>query len=89
MERGIRNNDEMAQKLLDVVKDLDKGLTKRQAIIVELKIKKGMGALKAVTFFRKLELCELEMRHQLMMQINETQLCTFEKKEFVKAMKKL
>ncbi|GKD72281.1 hypothetical protein Tco_1330563 [Tanacetum coccineum] len=80
MEREAANDNQIARKLLDVVKDVDKSL------------KKGGGLLttwKAVTFNREVEHREMEMRQQLMMHINETHMRTFEKKEFVEAMKKL
>ncbi|GJV25960.1 hypothetical protein Tco_1378655 [Tanacetum coccineum] len=40
MEREVRIDNEIARKLLDVMKDLDKSLTKRHEIIDELKVKK-------------------------------------------------
>ncbi|GJW20412.1 hypothetical protein Tco_0031034 [Tanacetum coccineum] len=89
MDMEVRTDNEITRKLLDVVKDLDKTLAKRQGIINELNDKKGMRAWKAVTFFRELEHREMEMRRQLIMHINETQMRTFEKTEFVKVMKKL
>ncbi|GJX61146.1 hypothetical protein Tco_0294046 [Tanacetum coccineum] len=66
MEREVRKDNLIAQKLLDIVKDLDK----RQGIIDDLKVEKGMRAWKAVTFLKELEHRKFEMRHQLMMQIN-------------------
>ncbi|GJR93551.1 hypothetical protein Tco_0265725 [Tanacetum coccineum] len=89
MEREVANDNQIARKLLDVVKDIDKSLKKRRGIIDELKVKKGMRAWKAVTFYREVEHCEMEMRQQLMLHINETQMRTFEKREFVETMKKL
>nr|GFA90856.1 hypothetical protein [Tanacetum cinerariifolium] len=89
MEREVANDNQISQKLLDVVKDVDKSLKKRLGIIDELKVKKGMRAWKAVTFYREVEHQEMEMRQQLMSQINETQMRTFEKREFVKTIKKL
>ncbi|GJT39363.1 hypothetical protein Tco_0939228 [Tanacetum coccineum] len=38
---------------------------------------------------REVEHRKMEMRQQLMLHINETQMRTFEKREFVEAMKKL
>ncbi|GKA33947.1 hypothetical protein Tco_0720376 [Tanacetum coccineum] len=61
----------------------------REGIITELKVKKGMRAWKAVTFYREVEHREMEMCEQLMLHINKTQMRTFEKREFVEAMKKL
>nr|GEU53812.1 hypothetical protein [Tanacetum cinerariifolium] len=58
-------------------------------IIDELKVKKGMRAGKAVTFYREVEHQEMEMRQRLMLHINKTQMRTFEKMEFVETMKKL
>ncbi|GKC91222.1 hypothetical protein Tco_1151871 [Tanacetum coccineum] len=89
MERKVANDNQIARKLLDVVKDVDKSLKKRRGIIDELKVKKGMRAWKAVTFYREVEHQEMEMRQQLMLHINETQMRTFEKREFVETMKKL
>ncbi|GJS86780.1 hypothetical protein Tco_0769416 [Tanacetum coccineum] len=40
MEREVANDNKIAQKLLDVVKDVDKSLKKRRGIIDELKVKK-------------------------------------------------
>ncbi|GJS40332.1 hypothetical protein Tco_0565375 [Tanacetum coccineum] len=56
MEREVANDNQIARKLLDVVKDVDKSLKKRRGIIDELKVKKGMRAWKAVTFTRKLNI---------------------------------
>ncbi|GJW75893.1 hypothetical protein Tco_0135263 [Tanacetum coccineum] len=89
MEREVANDNQIAQKLLDVVKDIDKSLKKRRGIIDKLKVKKGMRAWKAVTFYREIEHQEMEMRQQLMLHINKTQMRIFEKREFVKTMKKL
>ncbi|GJX38321.1 hypothetical protein Tco_0251624 [Tanacetum coccineum] len=89
MKREVANDNQIARKLLDIVKDVDKSLKKKWGIIDELKVKKGMRAWKAVTFYREVEHREMEMRQQLMLHINETQMRTFEKKEFVEAMKKL
>ncbi|GKD61731.1 hypothetical protein Tco_1299240 [Tanacetum coccineum] len=89
MERKVANDNQIAQKLLDVVKDIDKSLKKKRGIIDELKVKKGMRAWKAVTFYREVEHREMEMCQQLMLHINETQMRAFEKREFVEAMKKL
>ncbi|GJY98901.1 hypothetical protein Tco_0934227 [Tanacetum coccineum] len=88
MEREVTNDNQKARKLLDVVKDLDKSLKRRQRIIDELKVKKSMRAWKAINFFRKVEHREMEMRQQLMMHNNETQMRTFKKSKFVEAMKK-
>ncbi|GJR83625.1 phospholipase-like protein [Tanacetum coccineum] len=85
----VANDNQIAQKLLDVVKDVDKSLKRRQGIIDELKVKKGMRAWKAVTFYKEVEHREMEMRQQLMLHIKETHMRTFEKREFVEAMKKL
>nr|GEW43857.1 putative reverse transcriptase domain-containing protein [Tanacetum cinerariifolium] len=52
MDSEVRNDNEITRKLLDVVKDLDKSLTKRHGIIDELKVKKGMRGWKAVTYTR-------------------------------------
>ncbi|GJR10568.1 hypothetical protein Tco_0793220 [Tanacetum coccineum] len=41
MEREVTNDNQIARKLLDVVKDVDKSLIKRQGFIDELKVKKG------------------------------------------------
>nr|GEW29157.1 hypothetical protein [Tanacetum cinerariifolium] len=84
MEREVINNNLISRKLLDVVKDLDKSLKKGHGIIDELKVKKGMRAWKAVTFFREVEHREMEMHLQLMLHINETQMRTFEKRELLK-----
>ncbi|GJV71563.1 RNA recognition motif 2, nucleotide-binding alpha-beta plait domain protein [Tanacetum coccineum] len=54
----------------------------REGIIDELKVKKGMRAWKAVTFYREVKHQEMEMRQQLMLHINKTQMRTFEKREF-------
>ncbi|GKC76134.1 hypothetical protein Tco_1126908 [Tanacetum coccineum] len=89
MEREVANDNQIARKLLDVVKDVDKSLKKRRGIIDELKVKKGMRAWKVVTFYSEVEHREMEMHQQLMLHINETQMCTFENMEFVEAMKKL
>ncbi|GKC11624.1 hypothetical protein Tco_1008406 [Tanacetum coccineum] len=89
MDREVRNDNNIARKLLDVVKDLDKSLAKRKEIINELNDKKGMRTWKAVTFFRELKHREMKMHRELVMHINETQMCTFEKTEFVKDIKKL
>nr|GEX04668.1 hypothetical protein [Tanacetum cinerariifolium] len=70
MEREVANDNQITRKLLDVVKDVDKSLKKRQRIIDELKVKKGMRAWKAVTFYREVEHQEMEMRQQLMLHIN-------------------
>ncbi|GJT29550.1 hypothetical protein Tco_1015551 [Tanacetum coccineum] len=40
MEREVANNNQIAQKLLDVVKDVDKSLKKWRGIIDKLKVKK-------------------------------------------------
>ncbi|GJV53564.1 hypothetical protein Tco_1449305 [Tanacetum coccineum] len=61
----------------------------REGIINELNDKKGMRAWKAVTFFKELEHHEIEMCCELMMHINGTQMRTFKKTKFVKAIKKL
>ncbi|GJX92625.1 hypothetical protein Tco_0347211 [Tanacetum coccineum] len=89
IEREVANDNQIARKLLDVVKDVDKCLKKRRGIIDELKVKKGMHAWKAITFYWEVEHCEMGMRQQLMLHINETQMRTFDKREFVEAMKKL
>ncbi|GJR13024.1 hypothetical protein Tco_0795676 [Tanacetum coccineum] len=89
MKKEVANDNQITRKLLDVVKDVDKSLKKRLGIIDELKVKKGMRAWKAVTFYREVEHREMEMHQQLMLHINETQMRTFEKREFVKTMKKL
>ncbi|GJW97006.1 hypothetical protein Tco_0178814 [Tanacetum coccineum] len=89
MEKKVGNDNQIARKLLDVVKDVDKSLKKRQGIIDELKVKKGMRTWKAVTFYREVEHRDMEMRQQLMLHINETQMRTFEKREFLEGMKKL
>nr|GEV40827.1 hypothetical protein [Tanacetum cinerariifolium] len=85
----VANDNQIARKLLDVVKDVDTSLKKRRGIIDELKVKKGMRAWKAVTFYREVEHQEMKMRQQLMLHIKETQMRTFEKKEFVETMNKL
>ncbi|GJQ96316.1 retrovirus-related pol polyprotein from transposon TNT 1-94 [Tanacetum coccineum] len=41
MEREVGNDNQIARKLLDVVKDVDKSLKTRRGIINELKVKKG------------------------------------------------
>ncbi|GKE58614.1 hypothetical protein Tco_1497799 [Tanacetum coccineum] len=89
MEREVVSDNQIVRKLLDVVKEVDKSLKKRREIIDELKGKKGMRAWKTVTFYREVEHREMEMRQQLMLHINETQMRTFEKREYVEAMKKL
>ncbi|GJY99697.1 hypothetical protein Tco_0517127 [Tanacetum coccineum] len=89
MEREVANNNQIAQKLLDVIKDVDTSLKKWRGIIDKLKVKKGMRAWEAVTFYREVEQQEMEMRQQLMLHISETKMCTFEKREFVEAMNKL
>ncbi|GKC39394.1 hypothetical protein Tco_1051778 [Tanacetum coccineum] len=55
MEREVANDNQIARKLLDVVKEVDISLKKRRGIIDELKVKKGMRAWKAVTFYREVE----------------------------------
>ncbi|GJW30925.1 RNA-directed DNA polymerase, eukaryota [Tanacetum coccineum] len=65
MEREVANDNQIARKLLDVVKDIDKSLKKRWGIIDKLKVKKGMRAWKAVTFYREVEHREMEIRQQL------------------------
>ncbi|GJX68787.1 hypothetical protein Tco_0304514 [Tanacetum coccineum] len=89
MEREVVNDNQIARKLLDVVKDVNKSLKKRRGIIDELKVKKGMHAWKDVTFYREVEHREMEMSQQLMLHINETQTRTFKKREFIETMKKL
>ncbi|GJX38149.1 hypothetical protein Tco_0251452 [Tanacetum coccineum] len=89
MEREVTNDNQIARKLLNVVKDVNKSLKKRRGIIDELKVKKGMRAWKAVTFYREVEHHEMEIRQQLMLHINETQMRTFKKREFVETIKKL
>ncbi|GJW21858.1 hypothetical protein Tco_0032480 [Tanacetum coccineum] len=89
IEREVANDNQIARKLLDVVKYVDKSFKKRQGIIDELKVKKGMRAWKAVTFYKEVEHHEMEMRQQLMLHINKTHMRTFKKREFAEAMKKL
>ncbi|GJX16912.1 hypothetical protein Tco_0217744 [Tanacetum coccineum] len=89
MEREGANDNQIAQKLLDVMNDVDKSLKKGRGIIDELKVKKGIRAWKAVTFYREVEHRDMEMRQQLMLHINKTQMRTFEKREFLEGMKKL
>ncbi|GKE07268.1 R3H domain-containing protein 1-like protein [Tanacetum coccineum] len=90
MEREVANDNQIARKLLDVVKDVNKSLKKRRGIIDELKVKKGMRTWRVVTtFYREVKHQEMEMRQQLMLHINETHMRTFEKREFVETMKKL
>nr|GEY62647.1 hypothetical protein [Tanacetum cinerariifolium] len=84
MEREVANDNQIAQKLLDVVKDVDKSLKKGRGIIDELKVKKGMRTRKAVTFYREVEHREMEMHQQLMMHINGTYMRTFEKGNLLK-----
>ncbi|GKE30034.1 hypothetical protein Tco_1445418 [Tanacetum coccineum] len=62
MERKVANDNQIARKLLDVVKDVDKNLKKRRGIIDELKVKKGMCAWKTVTFYKEVEHREMEIR---------------------------
>ncbi|GKD45011.1 hypothetical protein Tco_1269656 [Tanacetum coccineum] len=84
MEREVANDNQIAQKLLGVVKNVEKSLKKRRGIIEELKVKTGMRACKAVTFYREVEHREMEMRQQLMLHINETHMRAFEKRNLLK-----
>ncbi|GJS80760.1 hypothetical protein Tco_0730641 [Tanacetum coccineum] len=89
MSEETKIDNEFARKLLDAVSVLDKNLSRRMGIIDELKNRKGIKPWKASTFFEELQLCEKVIRAEMMTQINEANLRTFEKKEFVEAMKKL
>ncbi|GJV34378.1 hypothetical protein Tco_1394778 [Tanacetum coccineum] len=84
MEREVANDNQIARKLLDVVKDVDKSLKKRRGIIDELNVKKGMRAWKAVTFYREVEHREMDMRQQSMLHINKTQMRTLKKRILLK-----
>ncbi|GKA94601.1 subtilisin-like protease SBT4.3 [Tanacetum coccineum] len=81
MESKINIDMEITRKLLAVLIDLEASLNMRHAIINEGKVKKNTKIVKSVAFFRELQDRELPLKRDLMLQIDETHMSTFEKRE--------
>nr|GEU88173.1 putative peptidase S8, subtilisin-related protein [Tanacetum cinerariifolium] len=78
----------LARKLLAVLIDLEASLNMRQAIINKGKVTKNTKTVKSVALFRELQNQELPLKRDLMLQIDETHMSTFKKREFLDYIKK-